>query len=74
MATGGADEELQRREFVAVLGGAVAAWLLAAIGNVNAIFVDLATGLQYGAVDSTRGRPDRSEAQKQDKDDDDDSD
>src|SRR6266850_1447388 len=24
------------------------------IGNVNAIFVDLATGLQYGAVDSTR--------------------
>ena len=24
------------------------------IGNVNAIFIDLATGHQYGAVDSTR--------------------
>jgi len=24
------------------------------IGNVNAIFIDLATGRQYGAVDSTR--------------------
>ena len=26
----------------------------APIGNVNAIFIDLATGHQYGAVDSTR--------------------
>jgi hypothetical protein len=24
------------------------------IGNVNAIFIDLKTGRQYGAVDSTR--------------------
>jgi gamma-glutamyltranspeptidase/glutathione hydrolase len=44
------------------------------IGNVNGIFIDLRTGLQYGAVDSTRegGLIGLPRADRKDDDDDDD--